>query len=39
VNFVVKYESEKHMSLDKNQPGFNERVALQKELELYETIF
>jgi hypothetical protein len=39
VKVVVKYESEKHMSLDNNQPDFNERVALQKELELYETIF
>jgi hypothetical protein len=39
VKVVVKSESEKHMSLNKNQPGFNERVALQKELELYETIF
>jgi len=39
VNFVVKSESQKHMSVDKNQPDFNERVALQKELELYATIF
>jgi hypothetical protein len=39
VKVVVKSDREKHMSLDKNQPGFNERVALQKELELYETIF
>jgi hypothetical protein len=39
VAFVVKYKNQKDMFLEKNQRGFNERVFLQKDLELSESIF